>query len=139
MLWTHRSAFFLGVLMEVSLLGPGMVRAAPVTEPSAVGRIVAQVDAGQFTAAAAHIREALAQPALAPDTHSALEFQRERMRRILLDFPLTEKDVRREFAGKSAISPRRSSQDGMRPVFSSTRRLTAARSFLPTRPETCSS
>ena len=52
--------------------------------------IVAQVDAGDFAGAEAAIAAALADPALDPDRRSALEFQRERMRRILMDFRLDE-------------------------------------------------
>ena len=52
--------------------------------------IVAQVDAGDFAGAEAAIAAALADPALDPDRRTALEFQRERMRRILMDFRLDE-------------------------------------------------
>src|SRR5690349_3695887 len=51
--------------------------------------IVAQIDHGHFEAARAAIAQALAQPGLAPEAREALEFQRERMHRILLDFTLT--------------------------------------------------
>nr|WP_235186653.1 transglutaminase-like domain-containing protein [Dyella japonica] len=46
------------------------------------------VDAGQFASAETDIAKALAQPGLPPDARDALLFQRERMRRILLDFTL---------------------------------------------------
>ncbi len=52
--------------------------------------VIAQVDAGDFRDAETGIDTALRQPALDADTRHALEFQRERMRRIRLDFPLTE-------------------------------------------------
>lgn len=55
---------------------------------SSVQHATALIDAGQFKAAEADISQALAQPGLAPDTRQALLFQRERMRRILLDFTL---------------------------------------------------
>ncbi|WP_255364600.1 transglutaminase-like domain-containing protein [Luteibacter sp. UNC138MFCol5.1] len=46
------------------------------------------VDAGDFRAAEASIAAALADPAFTPTQRTALEFQRERMRRILIDFTL---------------------------------------------------
>ena len=52
--------------------------------------IVARVDAGDFAGAEAAIAAALADPALDPDRRTALEFQRERMRRIRMDFRLDE-------------------------------------------------
>ncbi len=56
--------------------------------------IITQIDAGHFKAADAAITAALAQPALPADTKTALAFQRERMRRILLDFTLGADDVK---------------------------------------------
>jgi transglutaminase-like putative cysteine protease len=47
-----------------------------------------QIDAGHFKAAEATIAKALAQPRLTPEQRSTLEFQRERMHRILIDFTL---------------------------------------------------
>lgn len=66
---------------------------SPVAMPSSVDdstvpHAVALIDAGQFKAADADIDKALAQPGLPPETREALLFQRERMRRILLDFTL---------------------------------------------------
>src|SRR4029077_19254677 len=55
---------------------------------------IAQIDAGQFTLASAQINQILAQPAIDSRLRDALEFQRERMRRILLDFTLSEDDVK---------------------------------------------
>jgi transglutaminase-like putative cysteine protease len=49
------------------------------------------VDSGQFKAAEARIAQALAQPS--NKDQDALGFERERMRRILLDFSLTAEDV----------------------------------------------
>ncbi|MCW0203379.1 MAG: transglutaminase-like domain-containing protein [Rhodanobacter thiooxydans] len=60
----------------------------------AVTPIIAQIDAGHFKAAEAAIAGALAQPGLTADTRDALAFQRERMRRILLDFTLSADDVK---------------------------------------------
>ncbi|WP_426287937.1 transglutaminase-like domain-containing protein [Luteibacter sp. E-22] len=62
---------------------PGQVGADPVGDaPSR------QIDAGHFKAAEALIAKALAQPDLTPTQRDTLLFQRERMRRILLDFTL---------------------------------------------------
>jgi transglutaminase-like putative cysteine protease len=51
--------------------------------------IIALVDAGRFEAAEARIAEALTHSTLDAARRAALEFERERMRRILLDFSLT--------------------------------------------------
>ena len=59
-----------------------------------VSAIITQIDAGHFKAADAAITAALAQPKLASDTKAALAFQRERMRRILLDFTLSADEVK---------------------------------------------
>lgn len=59
-----------------------------------VAPIIAQIDAGHFKAADTAITGALAQPGLSADTRDALAFQRERMRRILLDFTLSADDVK---------------------------------------------
>jgi transglutaminase-like putative cysteine protease len=65
---------------------PGRVEA----EPSPfLAPVVAAIDAGQFARAEAAIAEALARSDLAAGSRSALSFQRERMRRIRLDFHLT--------------------------------------------------
>src|SRR5262245_58323591 len=58
------------------------------TEPTHV-HVAALVDQGDFTGAQAQIDSALARPGLAENERTALEFERERMRRILLDFTLT--------------------------------------------------
>ena len=52
--------------------------------------VVMAVDAGQFDAAEAAITIALADPSLDASTRESLAFERERMRRILLDFTLDE-------------------------------------------------
>ena len=64
---------------------------APLGQPSAVmAEIAGQIDAGRFEAAESRIAQSLAKPGLPAEERTALEFQRERMRRILLDFMLTE-------------------------------------------------
>ena len=57
-------------------------------------RIAAQVDAGDFKGAEAAIAQGLADKSTTPEQRTALAFERERMRRIGLDFPLREADVR---------------------------------------------
>jgi transglutaminase-like putative cysteine protease len=81
-----------GWLMLVSLLLPiGPAIAAPpvaaMADPS-LGKIVALVDAGQFQAAETDIGAALNNASLPADRRKALQFQRERLRRIGLDFSL---------------------------------------------------
>ncbi|WP_426662728.1 transglutaminase-like domain-containing protein [Rhodanobacter aciditrophus] len=75
-----------------------LLLAAPMAFAGATGTplapIVSQIDAGHFKAAEAAIERALAQPQLSPQTRAALLFQRERMRRILLDFTLSADDVK---------------------------------------------
>src|SRR5688572_3628591 len=55
--------------------------------------IVRQVDAGEFAAAQAAIDSALADPGLAADEKRRIAFERERMRRIRLDFSLSRDDA----------------------------------------------
>lgn len=62
--------------------------AAPATTADTTHRIASSIDAGQFQAATADIDAALAQPGLDAATRRALLFQRERMRRIGMDFSL---------------------------------------------------
>lgn len=60
----------------------------------APGDIARMVDAGQFKAADMAIGQALQQPGLDAAARDALLFQRERMRRILLDFTLDAEAVK---------------------------------------------
>jgi transglutaminase-like putative cysteine protease len=62
-----------------------------IARAGTLSEVQALVDAGQFKAAEARIAQALAQPS--NKDHDALGFERERMRRILLDFSLTAEDV----------------------------------------------
>ncbi|HEX3122749.1 MAG TPA: transglutaminase domain-containing protein, partial [Rhodanobacteraceae bacterium] len=80
------------IALASALLLP--VAAAALEPDPTVARTIAQIDAGQFAAASAQISHALAQPAVDTTLRDALEFQRERMRRILLDFTLSEDDVK---------------------------------------------
>ena len=59
--------------------GPSPIQSGPGVEAN----VVAQIDAGQFAPQRAD-RPVLAQPAVDAKLREALEFQRERMRRILL-------------------------------------------------------
>jgi transglutaminase-like putative cysteine protease len=61
---------------------------ASAATQSPVQHAIALIDAGQFSAAEADITDALVQPGLSPEARDALLFQRERMRRIRLDFTL---------------------------------------------------
>jgi transglutaminase-like putative cysteine protease len=69
----------------------------------AVRVVTGLVTAGQFQAADARINALLKQPGLASDTREALEFQRERMQRMRMDFSMTagqiEKAVRKQIPG----------------------------------------
>jgi transglutaminase-like putative cysteine protease len=62
--------------------------------PAPIGQVEAQVDAGDFKGAESAIAAALQQPGLPEAQRQAYAFQRERMRRILLDFTLGEDEVR---------------------------------------------
>ncbi len=64
---------------------------APVLAQDA---LIAQIDQGQFAAAEAVITERLADPALSAGQHAAYAFQRERMRRMRLDFSLDESQAK---------------------------------------------
>ncbi|MET0658847.1 MAG: transglutaminase-like domain-containing protein [Steroidobacteraceae bacterium] len=64
-----------------------------VTRADSLTEVRALVDAGRFTAAEAQIAQTLKQPSLSNKDRDALNFERERMRRILLDFSLTAADA----------------------------------------------
>jgi transglutaminase-like putative cysteine protease len=55
-----------------------------------VADVTTRIDAGQFADSESAIAKALLDTKLPPGTRAALEFQRERMHRVLLDFTLTE-------------------------------------------------
>jgi transglutaminase-like putative cysteine protease len=56
--------------------------------------VIALIDAGHFEQAGSRMAQALSDPGLDPQTRDALEFQRERMRRILIDFTLSEDEAK---------------------------------------------
>ncbi|GGY28193.1 cysteine protease [Rhodanobacter panaciterrae] len=78
----------LALLLATPLAVAGTASNPPLTP------IIAQIDAGHFQAADTAITDALAQAGLSAETRTALAFQRERMRRILLDFTLSADDVK---------------------------------------------
>ncbi|MGE7139215.1 transglutaminase-like domain-containing protein [Luteibacter sp. NPDC031894] len=67
----------------------GLVEADPVGDAPSK-----QIDAGHFKDAEAAIAKALAQPGLTAAQRNTLAFQRERMRRILIDFTLDAESVK---------------------------------------------
>ncbi|WP_218569798.1 transglutaminase-like domain-containing protein [Pseudomonas sp. Hp2] len=73
-----------------------LLAAAPLgaTGAQAPAELVAQVDAGHFREAEARIEQALAEPGLSAAQRDAYLFQRERMRRMRLDFGLDEAAVK---------------------------------------------
>jgi transglutaminase-like putative cysteine protease len=64
------------------------------SDAPALERVRQLIDGGEFKQAEARISQTLGQPGIAADRRRPLEFERERMRRILLDFSLTADDVR---------------------------------------------
>ena len=82
-----RRASSIGCVALFALLACGASNAG------ALGDVQSLVDSGQFKAAEARIAQALAQPNLSNKDQAALGFERERMRRILLDFSLTAEDA----------------------------------------------
>jgi hypothetical protein len=69
-------------------------QAADAAAEPDLATVVAQIDSGQFAAAESAITKVLADTHLSASARGDLEFQRERMRRILLDFTLSEDQVK---------------------------------------------
>jgi len=63
------------------------------TRAGTLAQVRELVDAGRFSYAEAEIAKALTQPSLPSAERTALTYERERMRRILLDFSLTADDA----------------------------------------------
>jgi len=81
-------------LVAAGILSMGLVRgAASADATSSVQRAIERVDAGRFAEAEAGISARLQSPSVPADERTALEFERERMRRILLDFTLSQAEV----------------------------------------------
>jgi transglutaminase-like putative cysteine protease len=91
---------FVALALSLLWLAGGIAVAADTAPEASVTRAVALIDAGQFQTAEADIAKTLAQPDVPAATRTALEFQRERMRRILLDFSLTAADVKAQVRKK---------------------------------------
>ena len=98
-----------GLVAGLAVAGPHVAgaQAAPAAGPAAIdvgqrlmapAPIVRQVDSGDFAGAETAIAEALQDPTLDMDRRAALEFQRERMRRILMDFSLDEAGAKERVA-----------------------------------------
>lgn len=85
--WRGAVAVFAFALL---LAGPAMSQDAN----GALEKVVTLVDAGRFADAESSIANGLAAGNLSAQGRSALEFQRERMRRILLDFTLDEQTAK---------------------------------------------
>ena len=68
----------------------GLAWAQQPADADAEARVTVLVDAGRFLEAGNAIAQAQASPAIDPDQRDRLGFQRERMRRILLDFTLDQ-------------------------------------------------
>ena len=81
------------ILLAALLLQAGAVSIAGPQQDRVV-QVVDMVDAGSFQAAETRIAAALAQPEVPAAQREALAFQRERMRRILIDFHRGEAEVR---------------------------------------------
>ena len=77
-------------LLMIVLFGLAVLRAEVPPAHLPLAEVTELIDAGKFKAAEAAISKSLAQSALRAADRTALEFQRERMRRILLDFTLSE-------------------------------------------------
>ncbi|MEO8011552.1 MAG: transglutaminase domain-containing protein, partial [Dokdonella sp.] len=73
---------------------------ADETTRSSVVDIIGSIDAGQFAAAESAITKALADSTLDASTRDAFSFERERMRRILLDFTLDEAALKAQLRQK---------------------------------------
>jgi transglutaminase-like putative cysteine protease len=83
------TAVFAAGILSLCLMTSAALAATP-----AVARAVELVDAGRFAEAEANIASRLQSSSVPADERSALEFERERMHRILLDFTLTQADVK---------------------------------------------
>lgn len=66
---------------------------SPQARAETLAQIQELVDGGRFNSAEVQITKALAQPSLSSEERQALTFERERMRRILLDFSLSAEDA----------------------------------------------
>lgn len=91
-------AWWFGTLLIAALaalpsVGIARTSLSPTSNESALSAVIDLVDDGKFRAAEAAIAAALRGESLDGDSLDALQFERERMRRILIDFPLSEEKV----------------------------------------------
>lgn len=84
-----RGAAWLPTLLYGCLLGLAWAQ-PPSARPDSVQGVMDLVDKGDFAGAEAALAQALSTPGLSADERQDYSFQRERMRRILLDFSLDE-------------------------------------------------
>ena len=82
------------LLAAVLALGAIAATDAAISSADPLPAVVAGIDAGDFRGATSQIDAALAKPGLDDRTRADLEFQRERMRRIQLDFTLSADQAR---------------------------------------------
>lgn len=82
------------LLAAVLALGAIAATDAAISSTDSLPAVVAGIDAGDFRGATAQIDAALARQGLDDRTRADLEFQRERMRRIRLDFTLSADQAR---------------------------------------------
>lgn len=78
------------ILLLMAVAASSVAAELPSPAPAA---IISEVDAGHFAQAEQAIRDALAQPSMTAGQREALDYERERMRRIRLDFKLDEAEV----------------------------------------------
>jgi transglutaminase-like putative cysteine protease len=93
---TCSAAWLRLLLLPMLLLAGPAFAAQDATEDrrqDELKQVAAWVDGGRFAEAERQIERALHEPGLAADQRRALEFERERMRRIRLDFSLGESEV----------------------------------------------
>lgn len=110
---TAISVCLIGALLSQALV----LRDADAAPPPAAAQIIAQIDAGEFKAAEAAIEQAIAAPQTDAEARRELAFQRERMRRIRLDFSLDgtalEQALRREVPDFTAADLARWDRPGL--------------------------
>jgi len=94
---SHWPVLVCGVACAIFAFNTGATRG---DRPATIEEVIAQVDAGRFAEAENDLARALAVDGLTPAQIQSLEFERERMRRIALDFTLdrdaVEAQLRRE-------------------------------------------
>ena len=81
------------LIVALCFCSPAAIAVAPMMQ-SPVHQVIHLIDAGHFAKAEASIAAQLKSASLPSDERTALEFERERMRRILLDFTLTHAQVK---------------------------------------------